>query len=225
MRGGDYKQGIQCWGKHKQGFGSQVRNEQDKHSAHCSSQEFPARMQPNTALQSSLRKSSNHCNHQTTQFQHRVQQHATHNHSTRTAVPIRRIVSSSLKDKTQTLVPARVPGPVPRCAMLRQLNSHAQSCDEVRQLQDAKRSALRMDTRTHFVSPQMTFEPTSKQVPFSSARQVASIPPRQANRSSRSHQRVVTPRRRKQPRLRNQLKCAVLVTCVHTLFVPSLRTS
>ena len=39
--------------------------------------------------------------HRTTQFQDKVQHHATHNHSTRTAVPIRRIVSSSLNSKTR----------------------------------------------------------------------------------------------------------------------------
>ena len=99
--GSDYKQGIQCWANTSRGSVPQVRNEQNKHSAHCSSQaKFPAfDMQPNTALQSSLRKVPTTAITESRSSKTMVQHHATHNHSTRTAVPIRRIVSSSLKQQ------------------------------------------------------------------------------------------------------------------------------
>ena len=71
----------------------------------------------------------------------------------RTAVPIRRIVSSSLKDKTQTLVPARVPGPVPQCATMRQLQHRMQNCAEVHKSHDATCSALRTNTRARIGTP------------------------------------------------------------------------
>ena len=78
--------------------------------------------------------------------------------------------SSPLHSKARhnALVPARVPGPVPRCATMRQLQFQSQSCDEVHKSQDANRAARRMNTRALFVSPHSTFETTSRQVPFHS---------------------------------------------------------
>ena len=145
---GDYRQGIQCWASHKQGFVSTSAQRVKQTLGTQSSQEFPA-LDPTMHCKVPCVKVPTTANHRCTQFQDKVQHHATHNHSTRTAVPIRRIVSSSLKDKTQTLVPACVPGPVPRCATMRQLQFQVQSlcCDEVHKSHDALRSALRTNTR------------------------------------------------------------------------------
>ena len=133
-------------------------------------------------------------NHRRTQFQYRVQQHATHNHSTRTAVPIRRIVSSSLKQQTQHNRSSSCSGSSP--TMHNDASLHFQSQTAMK-FTNHKTQIASQGARTHeltSISPQSTFETTSRQVPFN-LRQVASIPPRQTNRSSRSHQHVVTQRR------------------------------
>ena len=84
-------------------------------------------MQPNTALPSSLRQSSNHCKAPTRAVP--VQGAATRH--TQSLDPNRRPYTTDRLFSTQTtrhntLVPARVPGPVPQCATMRQLQFQSQ---------------------------------------------------------------------------------------------------
>ena len=82
-----------------------------KHTRHTEFTTVPCDISPTRSLPSSLRKSSNHCRKQsphTMPRQGAAPRHTTA-HSTRTAVPIRRNVSFTLKTTRNTVVPARVP--------------------------------------------------------------------------------------------------------------------
>ena len=114
----------------------------------------PCNMKPNTALQSSLRQSSNHCKITDTR--------SSSTGCSTTPHTITRPEPPSLYDGTSplhssqysnTLVPARVPGPVPRCATMRQLQFQSQHCDEVHKSQDANCVAHRTNTHKLLDNP------------------------------------------------------------------------
>ena len=82
-----------------------------KHTRNTEFTIVPCDRSPTRSLSRSLRKSSNHCRKQsprTMPEQGAAPRHTTA-HSTRTAVPIRRNVSFTLKTTRHTIVPARVP--------------------------------------------------------------------------------------------------------------------
>ena len=95
--------------------------------------------------------------HRITQFQHRVQHHATHNHSTRTAVPIRWNVSTSLKTAQHHNRSSSCSGSSPSKTAMKFTN---------RKTQNASHTG-RMHTNCPSI-PQLTFETTSRQVPVRS---------------------------------------------------------
>ena len=150
----NYKQGIQCWASNWQGFVSQVRNEQNntrhtevlKSSLRCS--------KPNTALQSSLCQSSNHCKTPN----HAVPAQGAAPRHTQSLDPNRRPYTTERHLFTQNNTAPQsfqlvFRGPVPRCATMRQLQFQSQNCDEVHKFQDAKCVAHQTDAHELLNNP------------------------------------------------------------------------
>ena len=104
-----------------------------KHTRHTEFTTVPCDISPTRSLSSSLRKNSNHCRKQsphTMPRQGAAPRHTTA-HLTRTAVPIRRNVSFTLKTIRNTVVPARVPVSLVHAQRSRQCVNSNSKCTNV----------------------------------------------------------------------------------------------
>ena len=130
------------------------------HSAHSILNSSLRCTQPNTALQSSLRKSCNHCKSPDHAGLDKVQHHAIQQHTgSRTAVPIRRSVCSLLKaihSVCPALVPLQYKSPFPIA------QSRTFQFTQISNLRE-NHTLDRLALSTRFIYTPTTFEIMSKQ--------------------------------------------------------------
>ena len=148
----NYKQGIQCWVQTLTGGSFHKCATSKVDTRHTEVLKVPCEMKPNTALQSSLRQSSNHCNSPT----HAVPAQGAAPRHTQSLDPNRRPYTTErllcTQDNTAPqsfqLVFRVQSHDARRCV---NSNSNRTNCDELLEPLDAKRVAHQMDSHELFV--------------------------------------------------------------------------
>ena len=217
----NYKQGIQCWVQTLAGIRSTSAQRAKKVLGTLSSQKYPAIYPtlhskvpcgkvPTTAIHRIMHRSKTRCS---------TTPHTALMLSTRTAIPIRRNVTTAFKTATQTIVPARVPVPRSRAQFASMRNVQAQNCADPFKPQRANCTAPTGHTheRAHMnesTIPLTTFQiqcPFARQaVPFLHDMLVAQSGAKRTNVRSR------TLLGQRNNWLQNQLTCLGLVPRIHT---------